>query len=81
MSYTLTLEVPDDVYQSLLKTAKETGQAPEFLAVRWLATATQTPADPLEHFIGAFNSQGSDWIEHHDEYLGSAAASTESHAE
>lgn len=27
-------------------------------------------ADPLEQFIGAFNSHVSDWVERHDHYLG-----------
>jgi hypothetical protein len=75
MGHTLTLEVPEDVYESLLKTAEQTGQPPEALAVQWLTQATQQEArDPVEPFIGAFNSQGSDWVERHDEYLGRAAA-------
>ncbi len=75
MGHTLTLDVPEDVYESLLKTAEQTGQQPEALAVQWLTQATQQDArDPVEQFIGAFNSQGSDWVERHDEYLGRAAA-------
>ena len=75
MSHTLTLEVPEDVYEALLKTAELTGQPPEALAVQWLTQATQQDArDPVEQFIGAFNSHGSDWLERHDEYLGRAAA-------
>jgi hypothetical protein len=75
MSHTLTLEVPEDVYESLLKTAEQTGQQPEALAVQWLEQATQKVVDdPVEQFIGAFNSHGSDWVEHHDEYFGRAAA-------
>jgi hypothetical protein len=78
MSHTLTLEVPEDVYESLLQAAKQTGQSPEILAVQWLAQVPQkTTDDPLEQFIGAFNSHGSDWIEKHDEYLGDAAMRTE----
>ena len=74
MGHTLTLEVPEDVYESLLKTAQETGQQPETLAVQWLTQATRKGADdPVEQFIGAFNSHGSDWVERHDEYLGHAA--------
>ena len=77
MGYMLTLEVPEDVYESLLKTAEQTGQRPETLAVQWLAQATKQEADdPIEQFIGAINSQGSDWAVHHDEYLGRAAIDT-----
>lgn len=77
MSYTLTLEVPQEVYESLLKTAEQAGQQPEHLAVQWLTQAVkQDTDDPIEQFIGAFNSQGSDWIERHDEYLGRNTAYT-----
>ena len=41
MGHTLTLDVPEDVYRSLMQKAKQTGQAPEALAVQLLATATQ----------------------------------------
>jgi hypothetical protein len=75
MSQTLTLELPEDVYESLRQTAAQTGAPLEILAVQWLAQASQQRADdPLEQFIGAFDSQQSDWIDRHDEYLGRAAA-------
>ena len=62
MGHTLTLDVPEDVYQSLMQQAKQTGQAPEALAVQLLAAATQHQVDdPLEQFIGAFSSHGADW--------------------
>jgi hypothetical protein len=71
MSHTLTLDIPDTVYEPLKKTAEQSGQAPEALAVQWLAAAIQHLVDdPLEKFIGAFSSQGSDWADHHDQYLG-----------
>ena len=71
MGHTLTLELSEDVYQSLVQTAKQVGQPPEVYAVQLLATATQHQADdPVEQFIGAFDSQGCDWADHHDAYLG-----------
>ena len=71
MGQTLTLEVPEDVYKLLKKRAEQTGQPPEALAVQLLATATQNiEDDPLEKFIGAFSSSGSDWADHHDKHLG-----------
>lgn len=74
MSHTLTLEVPEEVYESLLKIAEQTGQPPESLAVRWLAQASREGIDdPLEQFIGAFDGRGSDWVDRHDRYLGEAA--------
>lgn len=78
MSRTLTLEVPEDVYESLLEAAKQTGQLPETLAVQWLAQVPKKDVnDPLEQFIGAFNSHGSDWVANHDAYLGDAVMQKE----
>jgi hypothetical protein len=77
MGHTLTLDVPEDVYQSLIQQAKQTGQPPEAVAVQLLATATQHRVDdPLEQFIGAFRSQSADWPDQHDMYLGKAAESS-----
>ena len=80
MGHTLTLNVPEDVYQSLQRQAEQTGQSPETVAVQLLATATQPYVeDPLEQFIGAFNSQGIDWADHHDAYLGQSVRDTMRH--
>lgn len=71
MDHTMTLNVPEELYRSLVQRAEEAGQEPESLAVQLLARATEPGAnDPLEAFIGAFDSQGSDWADRHDAYLG-----------
>lgn len=71
MGHTMTLNVPEELYRSLVQRAEEVGQEPESLAVELLTTATELGADdPLEAFIGAFSSQGSDWADRHDAYLG-----------
>lgn len=71
MGYTLTLEVPEDVYEPLAKAAEQSGQKLEALAVEWLLLGMHTVVhDPLEEFIGAFASDLPDWTEKHDEYLG-----------
>ena len=73
MGHTLTLDVPEDVYRSLIQQAEQTGQSPEDIAVQLLATATQHRIDdPLEQFIGAFRSHSVDWADQHDAYLGKA---------
>ena len=77
MGHALTLDVPEDVYQSLRRQAEQTGQSPEAFAIQLLATATQhLGTDPLEQFIGAFSSHGTDWVDHHDAYLGQAVRDT-----
>jgi hypothetical protein len=71
MNYPLMLELPENVYESLIKKAKQAGKSPEVLAVQLLTTATQTLIDdPLEPFIGAFGSNISDWADAHAKYLG-----------
>jgi hypothetical protein len=73
MGHTLTLDVPEDVYQSLIQQAEQTGQPPEAVAVQLLASATQHKVDdPLEQFIDAFRSHSADWADQHDMYLGKA---------
>jgi hypothetical protein len=74
MSHTLSLELPDNVHKALLDKATQVGKSPEAFAVQLLASATATLIpDPLEQFIGAFSSQGSDWADAHDTYLGRSA--------
>lgn len=51
MSHTLTLEVPEAVYEPLRKTAEQSGQSPEVVAVQWLTAAVQQLVeDPVEKF-------------------------------
>lgn len=77
MSHTLTLTLPESVYEPLRKTAEQSGQSPEGLAAEWIrATVQHLSADPLEKFIGAFDSHGTDWADHHDRHLGQATAET-----
>ena len=73
MGHTMMLEVPEELYEPLAKTAKRTGQAPEELAVEWLVTAIRNAMDdPVEDFIGAFSTSISDWADQHDKYIGQA---------
>ena len=77
MSHTLTIEVPDNIYHLLRKTAAQNGQSAEALATQWVSLAVQQlTEDPLEQFIGSLNSQGSAWADHHDQHLGKAIANT-----
>jgi hypothetical protein len=73
MGHTLTLDISDDVYQLLLQKAEQTDQPPEAVVVQLLATVLHPHSDdPLERFIGAFDSQGADWADRHDANLGMA---------
>ncbi len=73
MSHTLHIDVPDPVFEILSRTARQLGKPPEVVATQWLVALIQQLADdPVERFIGAFDSQGSDWVDQHDRYLGAA---------
>ncbi len=75
MSHTLTLDLSEEVYSVLFRTAKQTEQLPETLAAKWLTIVTQHMTDdPVEQFIGAFKSDIPDWADKHDAYLGKAIA-------
>lgn len=71
MGHALLLELPEEIYQPLIKTAQQSGSTPEQVATAWLVTVIrQTWQDPVEKFIGGFQSNIFDWADQHDMYLG-----------
>ncbi len=74
MAHTLLLEVPEDVYTSLVETAENEGQSPEVVAARCLTTAVRgselDPPDPFEKWIGALPVGVPGWADDHDRYIG-----------
>ena len=74
MGQLLELEIPSDAYETLVKTARQAGQAPEAVAAQWLTAAIRAFAsDPVEQFIGAFSSHHApDWADQHDQYIGNS---------
>lgn len=75
MAHTLTLELPEEVYAPLVKSAEQLGKAPEQMAVQILAEGVrQFEDDPIEKFIGAFDSGVHDLGTRHHEYISQALA-------
>jgi hypothetical protein len=74
MSHQLTLDLPDEVYTSLLRKAEEAGQPLESLVQEWLAQVVLAPrpAGRLRRWAGAFASDVPDAASRHREYLGQA---------
>ena len=73
MGHTLILEVLEELYEPLARTARQAGATPEKLAVEWLWAVSRTARDdPVENFIGALPSNTPDWPDRHDQYLGQA---------
>lgn len=71
MTWTVEITVPDSMYRTLLDAAQQTGQSIEAIAAEWLQMAARhVVADPLDAWIGSFDSHGSDWADKHDRYLG-----------
>ncbi|TVQ42840.1 MAG: hypothetical protein EA365_14015 [Gloeocapsa sp. DLM2.Bin57] len=71
MTHSVTLNLPDHLYSPLLEKANQIGKKPEELMIEYLQTMiNNTEDDPVEEFIGAFNSDFADWTEKHDVYLG-----------
>ncbi len=74
MAHTLSIEIPESLYDILVKKSHEMGWQPEALAAKWLASAAEYTAqdDPLEAFIGSMPTGVPDWTANHDKYLGEA---------
>ena len=74
MTHQITLEIPDAVYQPLLRQAHATGQPVETVAGACIADAISalTPGSRLRRWTGAWASNVPDASLRHDEYLGQA---------
>jgi hypothetical protein len=71
MTHSLTLEVPENVYQPLAEEAQAKGRKVEEIALEKLAMDTSKQVeDPLDEFVGAFRGDVPDWADNHDKYLG-----------
>ena len=79
MEHILKLQLPDDLYGSLLKKAKETGSTPEGVALRSLTRELAPPKakagrdagdEALMALAGTFHCEIDDVAERHDYYIG-----------
>ena len=70
--HTLTLELPDEIYQPLLLQARRSASTPEALLTQWAAQAVQTQQDPLLKLLGSIETDVSDVSGKHDDFLGRA---------
>lgn len=71
MTHSIVLEIPENIYQGIVKEAESKKRKIEEIALERLAKDQPLEIeDPFEKFIGAFDSGGKDWANRHDEYLG-----------
>ena len=74
MSRKVTLELPDEAYQSLVEEGQDIGESPEELAARVL---TARFADPLLKLSGCIKTAPKDVSRRHDKYLGEQFLATQ----
>ncbi len=73
--HTLTLQLPDEIFEPLMLQAQRSGITPEAVVTDWVASAViPSPEDSLLKLISSVESDISDAAERHDEYLGKALA-------
>lgn len=71
MAHTIVIDLPEEIFEPLVKSADRTGRTPEETALDWLQDAARRSSeDPIEKFIGTLSSTVSDWADQHDKYLG-----------
>lgn len=71
MAKTLTIEISDNIYASLVKVASQIGQSPEQIILHWIENRVEPAAeDPLLALAGAFEAPMTDISERHDDYIG-----------
>jgi hypothetical protein len=81
MRHQQMLDVPNEVYDPLVKTTKLSGATPEQLAIDWLAAISRHAArDPAENWIGAIPTGVPDWWDKHDKYLGEGLKESQDNA-
>ncbi len=78
--HTLTLRIPDAVYDPLVTRANTLGRTPEEVLEDWVADAVLPPArDPLLQLLGTIKADKDDIALRHDEYIGQSLMPAEEH--
>jgi hypothetical protein len=67
MGHSITLNLPDDAWQNLLRASRDRNETPEMAAEKLLSEAV---SDPLMSLSGCLEYSRADISERHDEYIG-----------
>ncbi len=70
MEQSIKLELPEHIYQLLLKSAQQLHIQLETFIIK--NNSSDFSDDPIEQFIGKIESNVSNWTNDHDNYLGIA---------
>lgn len=77
MPTTLTLEIPDQIYQPLQRKADQCGETLDQILIEYLGDIVKDELeDPLLKLAGAFASDVTDSSENHDFYIGEELRNT-----
>ncbi|HMO79186.1 MAG TPA: hypothetical protein PKD24_00205 [Pyrinomonadaceae bacterium] len=75
VTHSLTIEVPENIYEKPAETANEQGRRVEDVALDKLPNRSEPLRDdPLDKMIGVIDSGIPDLAERHDQYIGEALA-------
>jgi plasmid stability protein len=75
MSQTLTVDLPDEVYELLRRSAEVEHRSPEDIAADLLAASVRSrEEDPVLQLLGTVESEVTDVAARHDEYIGRSIA-------
>ena len=73
MAATLTIEMPDELFEQLQRQARDKSTTPEALAAEYLATMVSSHShDRLRRWAGSLASGVTDASLRHDDYIGQA---------
>lgn len=71
MTHSITIDLPETVYNKLVEKASRNGKRVEEFAVDQLSNGDSvTIDDPFEQFIGSLHTDIPDWADNHDKYIG-----------
>jgi len=74
--HTLTLQLPDEIFEPLMREAQRFGSTPEKVVSDWVASAVLAPSeDPLLKLLGCIDTDVADTAERHDDYIGLSLSS------
>ncbi|MCI5130426.1 MAG: hypothetical protein D3904_02630 [Candidatus Electrothrix sp. EH2] len=77
MATTLTLQIPDRIYQPLQERAKKRGKTLDQIIIEWLGNAVEDgPDDPLLQLAGAFSCGVKNIGTNHDIHIGQELSNT-----
>jgi hypothetical protein len=74
VNHVLHIAVSPNVLAALQRIAERDAIPLEQVAAEWLEENATQQTDPLDALVGSFRSDVPDWLERHDEHIGTSVA-------